>query len=233
MPMSTSNIDWAEIQTYFTGSNPVGINEYYAGGNFVNVGQLKNGGGTWPTSGTISASDFSGVYYMWNNSNSTLTMDDANIQYVGNVLRFRHSNGGTDTGSWSNPHCRLLPKWNDTGASGSGVAQNRVCLVETSFVDTFSVEQGPRFEILTPNGQNGTTDQRGNSNWTRLRFVGTGTGDFDLTLNRSAATYTNVGDDYGYTTSSGYSLESWNWPASSANNNGSNGDWTGILYIEK
>lgn len=231
MPMSTSNIDWAEIQTLFTGANPVGINEYYAGGNYVNVGQQKSGGGTWPTSGTISASDFSGVYYMWNNSNATLTMDYANVQYVGTALRFRYSNGGSDTGSWSSPHCRLLPKWNDTGASGSGVAQNRVCEVRLSLVSNFNVETGPVFEILTPNGQNGTTNQLGNSNWTRLRFVGTG-GDVSLTLNRSAATYTNQGSGYGYTTSSGYSLESWNWPASSANTNG-NSDWSGLLYIEK
>ena len=231
MPMSTSNIDWAEIQTLFTGSNPVGINEYYAGGNYVNVGQLKNGGGTWPTSGTISASDFSGVYYMWNNSNTILTRPYTNPQYSGAQLLFLYSNGGADTGSWSNPHCRLLPKWNDTGASGSGVAQNRVCRVQLSRTDLFSVEAGPSFEILTPNGNSGTTNQTGNSNWSRLRFVGTG-GDVSLTLNRSAATYTLTGSGFGYTVSGGYSVETWNWPASSANNNGQS-DWTGYLYIEK
>ena len=230
MPMSTSNIDWAEIQALFTGSSPIGISEYFAQGNYVNLGQLKSGGGAWPAFGQISAADFSGVYYQWNNSNVKPTLLYYSDQYGGSGLRFTYSNGGSDTGSWSNPHCRLLPKWNDTGASGSGVAQNRVCRLDLSSVP-IGVEQGPRFEILTPNGNNGTTNQTGNSNWTRIRFVGN-SGNVSVTLNRANATYTNVGNGYGYTTSSGYSLERWTWAASYANTNG-NSSWTGYVYIEK
>lgn len=230
--MSTSNIDWAEIQTYFTGASPIGINEYYANGSYVNTGQLKSGGSAWATSGQISAADFSGVYYQWNNSNVKPTLAFTTPQYGGATLRFEYSNGGADTGNWSNPHCRLLPKWNDTGASGSGVAQNRVCLLALSTKAYLTnAEIGPTFEILTPNGNNGTTNQTGNSNWTRIRYVGD-SGNVSVTLNRTNATYTNVGNAYGYTTASGYSLERWQWAASYANTN-SNSSWTGYVYIEK
>lgn len=235
MPIGTSNVDWAEIQTLFGGSNPVSLSEYYAGGSLVNSEQLKGalgGFAAFPTTGQISASDFSGAYQQWTNGGALLTMDrQANVQYAGDILWFRYSNGGADTGSWTNPHCKLLNKWDDNGTSGSGVAQNRICFVKT-YQDYVGTTTGPQFEILTPNGQNGTTNRTGNSGWTRLRFVGTGL-DFNMTINRADATYTLVGDGYGYTTSSGYSLERWVWSNVYANFNTGAGNWVGTLYVEE
>jgi len=233
MPMSTTNVDWAEIQALFGGSNPVSMSEYYASSTgFVHPDQEKSGGGAWPTTGEISAADFVGIYQGWANGSATLTMDrQTNVQYVGDYLWFRYSNGGADDGSYSNPHCRLMTKWDDDGTRGSGVPQNRICFIKTY---QFNLNQtfGPIFQILTPNGQNGTTNRTGNSGWTRIRFAGTG-GDFQIELYRTDATYTLVGDGFGYTTSSGYSLEDWEWPSSYANFNTGNGNWTGVFWVEE
>lgn len=61
MPVPTSNISLADIQTEFGGSNPIGINEYYAGGGLVSVDVKNSDDVPVPTSGAISFNNFKGA----------------------------------------------------------------------------------------------------------------------------------------------------------------------------
>ena len=63
MPVPTipSTISLANIQTEFGGSNPIGINEYYAGAGLVPAGTANATSVAIPTSGTISFANFSGA----------------------------------------------------------------------------------------------------------------------------------------------------------------------------
>lgn len=226
MTISTSNIDFWEIKRYFTldlGSSASPVNSPIPLGDFltdnsnryVNPEQPQSGGlSVFPTSANVGftgfkLSMFSGINYKWNNNGTACTLEYvAGEQYAPENKGFTYSNGGADRGQWSSPHVRLMPKWRDDQTSGSGVAQNRWCLMN---IYSGNGLNGGRFEILTPNGQNGTSNETGNNNWTSIFIQNTGNGSQTWSLNRSNATYTLVGDGYGYTTSSGYSVERWDW----------------------
>lgn len=57
---STGSISMGAIQTEFGGSNPIGLNEYYAGGAYVPSGTSGTNGAV-PSSGTIAFSKFYGT----------------------------------------------------------------------------------------------------------------------------------------------------------------------------
>jgi fibronectin-binding autotransporter adhesin len=56
---SSGSLAFSEIQTEFTGSNPISLSEYYAGGSYVPAGSTGINGAI-PSSGTISVSKFYG-----------------------------------------------------------------------------------------------------------------------------------------------------------------------------
>lgn len=61
MPLPSSGpLSLSDIQTEFGGSNPIGINEYYAGGSYVPAGTSGTYGAV-PSSGTISIQNFYGT----------------------------------------------------------------------------------------------------------------------------------------------------------------------------
>lgn len=61
MPLPSSGpLSLNDIQTEFGGTNPISINEYYAGGSFVPAGTSGTNGPV-PSSGTISISNFYGT----------------------------------------------------------------------------------------------------------------------------------------------------------------------------
>lgn len=61
MPLPSSGpLTFANIQTEFGGSNPIGLNEYYAGGGLVPSGTSGTYGAV-PSSGTISVQNFYGT----------------------------------------------------------------------------------------------------------------------------------------------------------------------------
>jgi hypothetical protein len=65
MPLPTSGpLSLTDIQTEFGGSNPIGLNEYYAGGGLVPAGTTGTNGAV-PSSGQIAISNFYGTqaYY--------------------------------------------------------------------------------------------------------------------------------------------------------------------------
>jgi len=57
---SSGPLTFADIQTEFGGSNPIGLNEYYAGGGLVPAGTSGTYGAV-PSSGTISVQNFYGT----------------------------------------------------------------------------------------------------------------------------------------------------------------------------
>jgi hypothetical protein len=61
VPTIPSSISLVNIQTEFGGSNPIAINEYYAGGSYVSNPTANSTGTNIPTSGTIAFSNFSGA----------------------------------------------------------------------------------------------------------------------------------------------------------------------------
>jgi len=57
MPTAYNPISLGQVQTEFTGTNPIGINEYYRGGGYTTENNTNV-----PTSGTISLEDFYSAY---------------------------------------------------------------------------------------------------------------------------------------------------------------------------
>ena len=57
LPTAYNPISLGQVQTEFTGTNPIGINEYYRGGGYTTQNNTNV-----PTSGTISLADFYSAY---------------------------------------------------------------------------------------------------------------------------------------------------------------------------
>ena len=60
--ISSGEIDFGDLQTFWGGSNPIEISEYYRGGSYVPSLSDTGDNDNIPTSGAISISDF---YGMW------------------------------------------------------------------------------------------------------------------------------------------------------------------------
>jgi len=103
----------ADIQTEFGGTNPIGMNEYYAGGGLVPAG-TSGTYGTVPSSGALSVQNFYGtsavipVYieeifstylYTMNNTTQTIT-NGINLSANGGLMWFKIRNEGTQAHSW-------------------------------------------------------------------------------------------------------------------------------------
>jgi hypothetical protein len=77
MPTPINNLGFSNIQSEFGGFNPIGLNEYYRGGAYVDINQPKSP--FWPvpisTAGEISAGMFRGMSkaVVYTNDGSTLS----------------------------------------------------------------------------------------------------------------------------------------------------------------
>tara|TARA_R100000315_G_C5200922_1_gene118135 strand:+ start:307 stop:831 length:525 start_codon:yes stop_codon:yes gene_type:complete len=60
--ITSGEIDFGDIQTFWGGSNPIEISEYYRGGSHVPSLSDTGDNDNIPTSGEISISDFYGMY---------------------------------------------------------------------------------------------------------------------------------------------------------------------------
>jgi hypothetical protein len=112
MTLPTSGpLSLADIQGEFGGTNPIGLNEYYAGGGIVPAGTTGTYGAV-PSSGTISIQNFYGT------SNVVITLANQNISYssgglTGAAVGYQLSSGGqvlqreqttyTNIGQWCTP----------------------------------------------------------------------------------------------------------------------------------
>jgi len=136
---STGTITLSNVQTEFGGVNPIGINEYYSGGAYVNAGVTGI-----PASGQISLSNFYGkaaVTSLFEGLSTNAQADAVAIYgfklyrgaYSGPVARFRRQDGvsadfyGTPTGSLTTSTGTTLTTW--LGAA-------------TGFVDTWYDQSG-------------------------------------------------------------------------------------------
>ena len=96
MALPTSGpLSLADIQTEFGGSNPIGLNEYYAGGSYVRVGQTSPVSGAIPSSGPISIANFYGTTVFtsgsatYNSGSGTFTVPQGTI-----TLNIKVNGGG-------------------------------------------------------------------------------------------------------------------------------------------
>ena len=85
---SSGAISFAQMQTEFGGSNPIGFNEYYAGGSHV-----PSGTGSIPSSGTINLSTFYGTQSTPTSFSTSITAGTSGFgltsyygYYTGNAL---------------------------------------------------------------------------------------------------------------------------------------------------
>ena len=58
--VSSGQVSLLDLQNEFGGSNPIGINEYYAGGGLVPSGTINGSGQNIPSSGQVSFNTFYG-----------------------------------------------------------------------------------------------------------------------------------------------------------------------------
>jgi len=79
VPTIPSSISLTNIQTEFGGSNPIAINEYYAGGTYVASGTANATSVSIPTSGTIAFSNFSGASAILNGLVKAFWVDDVDF----------------------------------------------------------------------------------------------------------------------------------------------------------
>ena len=139
MPTAYNPISLGQVQTEFTGTNPIGINEYYRGGGYTTQNNTNV-----PTSGTISLADFysayrqitssGSLYHEFNDSPSEVNgipgNTDITFQPAGGGATFQALNGDYEPGVVYNP--------NDLGPGGSSASQ-----VGGDITITFSEGQNP------------------------------------------------------------------------------------------
>lgn len=94
---SSGPLTLTDIQTEFGGANPIGLNEYYAGGTYVPAGTSGTGGAV-PSSGAISIANFYGTSaalaaYAWliggqENATTSTNMQVLNMTTLGDVTSY-------------------------------------------------------------------------------------------------------------------------------------------------
>lgn len=89
---SSGALTLADIQTEFGGSNPISLNEYYAGGAYVPAGTSGTNGAV-PSSGTISIWNFYGTSKVVYRLDSDVYIDNALSPSDAQVDFYVNSNG--------------------------------------------------------------------------------------------------------------------------------------------
>jgi hypothetical protein len=77
VPASPNAASFSDIQTAFGGSNPISLNEYYAGGGLTRTGTGVHTPNGIPTSGAISVDDFRGGNNFFESWSTTITEANA------------------------------------------------------------------------------------------------------------------------------------------------------------
>ena len=147
MPTAYNPISLGQVQTEFTGTNPIGINEYYRGGGYTTQNNTNV-----PTSGTISLADFYSAYrqvintgellHYFNNSSEEITYNGVQVPAFTNVT----IEGTGATFQEVNPGLFIIPP---PGLSGTFDIQGRHYVVtwntpfpNANYIPTIEVLQG-------------------------------------------------------------------------------------------
>ena len=77
VPASPNAASFSDIQTAFGGSNPISLNEYYAGGGLTRTGTGVHTPNGIPTSGAISVDDFRGGNNFFESWSTSISEADA------------------------------------------------------------------------------------------------------------------------------------------------------------
>ena len=83
MPTAYNPISLEQVQTEFTGTNPIGINEYYRGGGYTTQNNTNV-----PTSGTISLADFYSAYRQVISTGGHLHVFNDDVNNTGKAVYF-------------------------------------------------------------------------------------------------------------------------------------------------
>lgn len=83
LPTAYNPISLGQVQTEFTGTNPIGINEYYRGGGYTTQNNTNV-----PTSGTISLADFYSAYRQVINTGGLLHIFNDDVDNTGQPAYF-------------------------------------------------------------------------------------------------------------------------------------------------
>ena len=99
VPTIPSSISLTNIQTEFGGSNPIAINEYYAGGTYVGSGTANATSVSVPSSGQIAFSNFSGASAVFHGLVKAFFADtyDFGTAIVGSTFAINHIVSWFDT----------------------------------------------------------------------------------------------------------------------------------------
>lgn len=107
VPAHPNAASFADIQSNFGGSNPIGLNEYYAGGTYVRSGTGVHTPNGIPTSGAISVFDFMGGNNYFQDWSSTI--NEANTSFIATSRGAQEASYLSGSlfqnaaGSWSDP----------------------------------------------------------------------------------------------------------------------------------
>lgn len=171
LPVYPNSISLNQIQTEFGGTNPIGINEYYANGAYVASGTIGYPGGVAtaiPSSGTISLGNFHGASKLtytanWSAANTTYSDTFGVVPQITNVRLQVYSNGTytifTDggafvdvNGNWATPttagignslYCKITrTSINGSSGSHSNTATQGPALLSSTFTVAVTAGNG-------------------------------------------------------------------------------------------
>lgn len=154
---SSGAISLSDIQTEFGGVNPIGINEYYAGGTYVLAGTVGYPGGvstSIPSSGAISFSNFYGA------SALTVTFTPAGGSTSGSPVAL--SNTQVDTAATITVSCSTSATWiyaRTSGTTGAANVANNTSSSSITFTLNIPPAGGVRTASWTLNGTAGSITQ--------------------------------------------------------------------------
>jgi hypothetical protein len=221
LPVAGNPLSLSQIQGEFGGSDPVSLNEYYAGGTYVSAGTVGYPGDVStpiPSSGAISIANFYGATkYLYSFTVTT--------GWTNNPAGFGSYSSGYDTttytlGSISGSYTTILGTVNSvlTNYAGTKSGSIQSTVIKFTSVSAGSFVVGRTYQITTL----GTTDFTligAASNTIGTIFtatgVGTGTGTANAQLSFTSLQLTRgITETFTYGTGSG-SYTSYSWPSGS------------------
>ena len=167
MALPTSGpLSFADVQTEFGGTNPIGMNEYYRGAFPTLVPDVRNATDTIPTSGAISLENFRGSkkatlktrqWIIENTSTWTVPSDFVSLYYLDALIV---GAGGQGAG-WP------------SGAEGAGGGEGARLVMDTNYA-TQVLQAGQNYSVIIGAGGTGGPRVESGANGGNSSF-GTGT----------------------------------------------------------
>ena len=164
---SSGPLAFTDIQTEFGGSNPIGLNEYYAGGSYVPAGTTGTYGAV-PSSGQIGVQNFYGTtaftpVYIEEVFSTYLYTGNGSTQTITNGIDLSTKGGLVWTKSRSNPYSHLL--YDTARGAGKYLISNSTSASQTNS-DTLVSFNSTGFTLGPSDGSNSTDGTAQGASWT-------------------------------------------------------------------